>query len=674
MKGLIAFEAIGNVSDDLVMEAVDMLGLLKAPAVTPRSSVKDTPRHRFFSSGWGVACISLLVALGVLSAIIYAGRQGPPTVIPGDTVTEETVSDGAVSDETASDETASDEVETSPDTPRETDSETDPIPSCEEGHAVEVWETLREATCYIVGEQKGICARCDGVIYETPERLSHVHEHGYCTVCGMVQGADERFVMQGRNEEDGTRGAIILRRDGAEGEQIILPNVYFDVQTNTMVPVTVIGSGLFKYDSQLRDIEFPDTVHTIGANAFDHCESLRTPRWPVALKHIESMAFTATALTNLNLPDGLLSVGNMAFGYCPGLSKVELPAELSQLDAQAFAYCENLFHMVLPRSITALEDGLFQGCASLSHLEIPADILRVGNSVFYGCASLTEVTLPDTVTSMGYHVFLGCSSLTSFTVPPQVTKISNNQFESCTALTEVILHDGITTVEAAFWNCTSLESFHLPASVTNLSSIAFEGCTSLRTLTVADGNPVYTASGNCIIERDKKTLVVGGLEAVIPTDGSVTAISAGAFRGRGIRRLTIPDTVTVIGDSAFAECRQLSEITLPASLTELGSYAFHDCVALEAVTLPASLETVGYNLFEGCTRLHTLTIPGGLTAMGTCLLVECKAITRVNYGGTTAQWQALTQDVSFGTLEQPHSAFTVYCTDGEISVESPHLP
>lgn len=114
----------------------------------------------------------------------------------------------------------------------------------------------------------------------------------------------------------------------------------------------------------------------------------------------------------------------------------------------------------------------------------------------------------------------------------------------------------------AFRDCTSLTSITIPDSVTSIGRTVVSGCTSLTSITVAKGNTKYHSDGNCLIETESKTLIVGCKTSVIPTDGSVTIIGYFAFYGcRNLTNITIPDSVTSIGWHAFYDCSGLTSIT-----------------------------------------------------------------------------------------------------------------
>ncbi len=132
---------------------------------------------------------------------------------------------------------------------------------------------------------------------------------------------------------------------------------------------------------------------------------------------------------------------------------------------------------------------------------------------------------------------------------------------------------------SGFSNCTSLEGISIPDSVTSIDSYAFRGCSSLESITVESGNNKYHSAGNCLIETESKTLIAGCKTSVIPDDGSVISIDSYAFYYCGLTSITIPDSVTSIGDDAFLGCGSLTEINFNASnMNDLSSndYIFYN--------------------------------------------------------------------------------------------------
>jgi len=259
-------------------------------------------------------------------------------------------------------------------------------------------------------------------------------------------------------------------------------------------------------------------------------------------------------------------------------------------------------------------------------------VISIGNSAFSSCSNLTSVTIPDSVTSIGNYAFYGCSSLTSITIPDSVTSIGNYAFYGCSSLTSVTIPDSVTNIgNSAFDDCSSLTSVTIPDSVTNIGNSAFRNCSKLTTITVADGNSKYHSAGNCLIETETKTLIAGCNTSVIPTDGSVTSIGAGAFCRLTLTSITIPNSVTSIGYDAFRECSSLTSVTIPSSVTSIGDAAFYSCKGLTgALVIPEGVTSIGDLAFIDCSGLTgELIIPGSVTSIGDVAFSGCSGITSV---------------------------------------------
>ena len=114
---------------------------------------------------------------------------------------------------------------------------------------------------------------------------------------------------------------------------------------------------------------------------------------------------------------------------------------------------------------------------------------------------------------------------------------------------------------------------------------------------------------------DKDTIVRGVTSVTIPN--SVTSIGNYAFYGcSGLTSVTIGNSVTSIGSRAFGGCTGLTSVTIPNSVTSIGNYAFYGCRALTSVTIPNSVTSIERNAFYDCTGLTSVTIPNSVTSIG----------------------------------------------------------
>ena len=238
----------------------------------------------------------------------------------------------------------------------------------------------------------------------------------------------------------------------------------------------------------------------------------------------------------------------------------------------------------------------------------------VNNSIF-------SVVIEDKVTSIGVLAFSGLYNLTSATISGSVTSIGNSAFQDCPNFTSISIPDSVTTIGGgAFANCQSLTSITIPNSVTAIGDLAFVFCSSLTSITVNSENPAYSSTDGVLYNKDKTRLCSypNGKNGTFTIPNSVTTIGNNAFAGSSaLTSLTIPNSVISINYAAFQDCTGLTSITIPVSVVSIWGLAFLRCSGLTDVIVEwATPLSVPSNIFEEVNiSAATLHVPAGTKAL-----------------------------------------------------------
>ena len=373
--------------------------------------------------------------------------------------------------------------------------------------------------------------------------------------------------------------------------------------------LTISGSG------RMSDFS-PESTYAWRANK----DSIQSVVISDGVTRIGNYAFqTCNKLNSITIPDSVVFIGLDAFASC-GLTSIKIPGGVTGIYDYAFHGCSNLESITIPDSVTNIGQGAFAFCTNLKSIRIPDGVTRIENYMFQGCWSLTSITIPDSVTSIGYRGFSDCSSLTSITIPDSVTSIGDDAFKGCSAI--------------------------------RYANLGSNGAKAL-------GNAGYTFR----VPSTNYDLIY------LYTDGNITGLE---IRGvdKDATEITIPDSVTSIGDFAFSKCyglksvavssiekwlsfslsnlgysgikliingEEVKNLTIPDSVTSIGANAFRACGGLTSITIPDSVTSIGANAFRACGGLTSITIPDSVTSIGNYAFYNCSNLTDVYYTGTEDQ-------------------------------------
>ena len=388
-------------------------------------------------------------------------------------------------------------------------------------------------------------------------------------------------------------------------------------------------------------------VNKIGDYGFANCTTLNSITIPANILNIGKYAFTGcTGLVNATIPTTVDTVGDYAFNNCTGLKNVTISEGVQALGEGAFYNCISLIEAVVPDTAKYVGSYAFYNCTSMVTATIGTTAESIGDYTFYNCEKLENIVVGYSVKTIGDYAFYNCA-LGSVIIPSATVSIGNYAFAENDKMTKATLRKNLLTIgNGAFRNCGVLATITIPATVTSIGIEAFENCSSIPKVTIPVG----------VTEINDRAFSNCSSLANVTISGAVTRIGISAFYNNAFENIILPETVEVLGDSAFRQCANLKEITLPDALNTIGDAAFLKCSALYRVSLPDSVISVGKSVFfynnditvairknsgtvaDGLLKqqgVHHVVLDADITAIGNNVFDSCYELSTVTYGNET---------------------------------------
>ena len=381
---------------------------------------------------------------------------------------------------------------------------------------------------------------------------------------------------------------------------------------------------------QIRSLVLEEGVSTIGNEAFDGCTNLTEAQLPESLLTIGEYAFQSCGLTEINLPSRLVRTGNYAFYDCSALASVGIPAGIEKISNGCFYKCGALQEIRFDGTMAQWKDLTIE---SYNQAVYEALIRCSDGSIDYSGLCGQDLTWSfDAAT--GTLAISGSGAtwpdyfpwdelradIRKVVVGTGVTSIGgatmeNGAFQDCVNLTQVSLPEGLTFLGGrSFQNCDSLTEVTLPASLTEVHQGGFGDCDSLQRILVAEGSETFTSVNGVLYSKDMTKLYI------------CPGAKSGSF--------TVPDSVTAFGWRPFWGCRKLTEIRIPDTVSDLGNNTFQFCTSLKEVNIPRSATQLPISCFYGCTSLEEIVIPANITSLFGYTFTDCPSLKYVLFEGS----------------------------------------
>lgn len=343
--------------------------------------------------------------------------------------------------------------------------------------------------------------------------------------------------------------------------------------------------------TRIKTLVIEDGVTSIGDNAFYSCYNLTNVSISNSVTSIGDHAFYGCdSLTSIDIPSSVINIGDLAFYGCDSLTSVMIHGSVTNIGDWAFCYCSSLTEIIVNENNTCYssEDGVlfdknktqliqYPAGKSEDYYSIPNGITSIADYAFFFCSSLTRVDIPNSITSIGKYAFSGCAALTSMSIPSSVTSIGDSTFCGCLSLKSVTIPDSVINIEScAFLYCSNLKIVTIPDSVTNIGNNAFSNCSSLTSVTIPDS--VTNIADHAFADTGIYNNEENWHDGILYIDNWLICAKSDISE-----EYTIKNGSEHIADSAFYNCKNLTNVTIPDSVTSIGISAFRACDKLNDV-------------------------------------------------------------------------------------------
>lgn len=447
-----------------------------------------------------------------------------------------------------------------------------------------------------VQDNQIVVERDDLSVVELPAGLTSVDTTTFLTCTSIrrfaVAAGNTAYKAIGQDGNTENKGEMLLNIDGTK----LIRMAPAGINGTYSIPEGIKEIGDYALEGNQgggRKYIIPTSVEKIGNYAFYGCGNLNG---------VEFMAGSK-----------LTTVGAFAFAKNANLSTdphpFTLPESVTNIGESCFKDCVNMEIDLSRTAITTIPQYIFDGCQNIHAVTMPASLRTLDAYAFYGCSNLNNIYfLGATLDKIGTAAFQGCPNLHEIIIPEGITSIEDNTFDGCMNLNKIILPQSVERIgENAFRNCQNIHEMVIPKNVKYIANSSFTGAKQDE-IDVSQNEYAQAWIGG--LPKQGATFVVGGViyEVTNSAEQGGTVAATGT-ESKQVRNVVVEDTVmrggytftvTEIAKNAFKRCKKLKKVTIGSNVRKIGAGAFAGDKKLNRVLVKAKgLKSVGKNAFKG---------------------------------------------------------------------------
>lgn len=470
--------------------------------------------------------------------------------------------------------------------------------------------------------------------------------------------------------------------------------------------LTTINSSAFGMCTRLTTVTIPENVRTMSCSSTDNtfyaCSNITTVNW------------NAIACSDFSNSGGQ---GGVSYHTPWGLSKsvittFNIGSKVRIIPKYLCQGLTNITSISLGDSLREIHEGAFIGCTRLTTVTLPGNLTSLGNSAFKGCSGMIKVDMSaaNKLTTIGLSTFEGCSNVDGLVyVPASVTEIGTNAFKDFSKVDTLVASRNLPPTAASSTFTNMVKS--IPLIVPDADAVtAYGGAPGWEEFT---NIKTHSFSGQCG-DNVYWSLNLGSGELSLTGTGAMwdywytttpTQTTSPWYGLKNfVKRVTVADGITYLGNYAFRDCKAMQSISLPASITSMATSVFsvnpqmkdysyagtlENWLAIDFVgsggnpisvtrgkpniegeyitklEIPEGYTTIKKYQFIGCQGLTKLYLPSTLTSLGTYAFHSCTGLTDIYSYALTPPTLPINNGNIFGTDLIKTTILHTMCVESE---------